>query len=89
MKTLKILSFMFMFSALVVSCGEAEKTADDAAATTTQVEDKVDAAADAATNAADKVEEVATDAANKVEEAATEAADKVEEAVDGHEGHDH
>ncbi|MFT5646314.1 MAG: hypothetical protein ACI976_000995 [Aureispira sp.] len=86
MKTLKILSFMFMFSALVISCGdggeapEVDKVEEAAAATA------ADEAAAAAKTAAD---EAAAAAATAVEEAAAAAGEAVEgapeEATDEHE----
>lgn len=101
MKTLKILSFMFMFSALVISCGDGAEapTTDD----TTVVDDAkatADKAAEEAKAAADKVAADAKAAADKaagtVEGAVDEAGAAVEgavedvkEAVDEHDGHDH
>ncbi|BDS15302.1 hypothetical protein [Aureispira anguillae] len=79
MKTLKILSFMLMFSALVVSCGDAEKAADTQDATTTVVDEAAKKAADHTEAAADKVEGAVETAADKVEGAVETAAEKVEE----------
>jgi hypothetical protein len=85
MKTLKILSFMFMFSALVISCGdggeapEVDKVEEAAAAT----------AADEAAAAKTAADEAAAAAATAVEEAAAAAGEAVEgapeEATDEHE----
>lgn len=78
MKTLKILSFMLMFSVLVVSCGGAEEVKGDAK--------KVEQAAN---NASKKVEGAVDDATKKVDEAVDDATKKVEEVTDDHSGHGH
>lgn len=98
MKTLKILSFMFMFSALVISCGDGtEATTDEPTTTevdaTTATEDAAAAAKTAADEAAAAAAKAAEEAAAAGGEAVDGAVDAATEAVDGeadaHKGHEH
>lgn len=84
MKTLKILSFMFMFSALVISCGDgAEKPTTDE--TTQEVKDAAGEASDAAKKVMDDAKAATDDAVEEVKE----AADEMKETVDEHADHEH
>jgi hypothetical protein len=98
MKTLKILSFMFIFSALVISCGDgAEATTDAVDATGTEVMDDAAKATDEATAAAKAVADKAAAEAKAAADAAAAAGgeavdgavDAVKEAADEHAGHEH